>query len=245
MTETTQDTLLGGRVRLLQSAAGHRAGSDAVLLAAAAASLPGDLIADVGAGTGAVGLMISALRANPRLTFVEREAPLAALCRQNAVLNGIAASVVEADLLDKRSWPPAGLLAQSADIVATNPPFLEKGRARISPDAGRAAAHVIAKGGLEAWIAACASLLKPKGHLALIHRADRLADCLKSLKGFGGVALRFVHPQADRPAIRLILTAQKGSRAPLAVKSALVLHDKSGAFTPHAQAIHRGEAVLT
>ena len=123
----------------------------------------GDRIVDVGAGTGAVGLMISALRANPRLTFVEREAPLAALCRQNAVLNGCAASVVEADLLDSVHWPAAGLLAQSADTVATNPPFLEKGRAgsRRMPGAPRRMSSP--KAGSSAWIAACASLLKPRG----------------------------------------------------------------------------------
>src|SRR5262245_14969962 len=98
MNDTTRDTLLAGRVQLVQPAGGHRAGSDAVLLAAAAAGLPGEVIADIGAGTGAVGLMVAALRPNARIVFVEREAPLAALCRQNAGANHTDAVVAQTDV---------------------------------------------------------------------------------------------------------------------------------------------------
>ena len=40
--EVSEDTLLDGRVRLKQLTRGHRAGTDAVLLAAAATPRPGD-----------------------------------------------------------------------------------------------------------------------------------------------------------------------------------------------------------
>ena len=103
--------------------------------------------------------------------------------------------VVVADVLDRGSRQAAGLMPESADLVLTNPPFLEEGQARISPDRGRAAAHALPAGGLEAWLKACAGLLKPKGRLVLIHRADRVAECLEtSGKWLGGMELRFVHP---------------------------------------------------
>ena len=82
--------------------------------------------------------------------------------------------VAVADVLDKASRLAAGLQPESADLVLTNPPFLEEGQARISPDKGRAAAHALPAGGLEAWLKACTGLLKPKGRLVLIHRADRV-----------------------------------------------------------------------
>ena len=56
------DGFLGGRLRLRQSAAGHRSGTEAELLAAATPQHQQGLILDVGAGSGAVGLM-AALRA--------------------------------------------------------------------------------------------------------------------------------------------------------------------------------------
>jgi tRNA1(Val) A37 N6-methylase TrmN6 len=153
--------------------------------------------------------------------------------------------VVVADVLDKGSRQAAGLMSDSADLVLTNPPFLEEGQARISPNQGRAAAHALPVGGLEAWLKACAGLLKPKGRLVLIHRADRVAECLDILgKWFGGMELRFVHPSADRPAIRVLVSGLKSSRAPLAILPPVILNGPDGRFTPEAEALHRGEATL-
>ncbi len=245
MFEITDDSLLGGRVRLIQPAKGHRAGTDAVLLAAAAPVRPGDVVIDVGAATGAVGLMVAAREKAARYIFVERDPRLAELCRRNCQDNAVDGQIAVADVLDKASRQEAGLLADSADFVLTNPPFLEEGQARISPDHGRAAAHALPAGGLEAWLRACMILLKPKGSLILIHRADRLADCLGLLgKGMGDVQIRLIHPAEDQPAIRFLLSARKGSRAPLSVLPPIILNGPDGRFTPKADALHRGEAVL-
>jgi tRNA1(Val) A37 N6-methylase TrmN6 len=242
--EVTDDALLGGRVRLLQAARGHRAGTDGVLLAAAAPAREGDRVIDVGAGTGAVGLMIAS-RVPVSLTLVERDPALAELCRRNAALNGVEVAVACADVLDTASRRRAGIMAEAANLVVTNPPFLEESGVRGSPDAARAAAHLLPQGGLESWLRACASLLKPGGSLALIHRAERVGECLKHLgRGFGRCRLRFVHPRADRPATRVLITAVKGSRAPLSIAPPVVLHDEGGRFTPLGEALHRGTAVL-
>jgi tRNA1(Val) A37 N6-methylase TrmN6 len=245
MSEITEDRLLGGRVHLAQPARGHRAGTDAVLLAAAARAKAGDRVLDGGAATGAVGLMVAARVRDVRLAFVERDPGLAELCRRNCRENGVEAEIFVADLLDKASRRSAGLLPETADIVLTNPPFLEEGQARISPDQGRAAAHALPSGGLEAWLKACLGLLKPKGQFVLIHRADRLAGCLDGLNGaLGGIELRFVHPSADKPAIRVLISGTKGSRAPLTVLPPVILNGPDGRFTPLAQGLHLGEADL-
>jgi tRNA1(Val) A37 N6-methylase TrmN6 len=245
--ELTEDTLLAGRVRLLQPRRGHRAGTDAVLLAATVAPDAGEVVYDLGAGVGAVGLMIAA-RNDATMVLVEKEPALAALCRRNIALNGFGTrlSVVEADLLAPgAARREAGLSPESADIVVTNPPFLDDATARRSPEALRSDAHHLPEGGFERWIAAAADILRPRGRLGLVHRADRLAACLARLsQGFGAVTVRPVHPRAHEPAMRVLLTARKGSRSPLRLLPALVLHDADGSFTPAAAAIHAGEALL-
>lgn len=245
MRETTADSLLDGRVSLLQPRKGHRAGSDAVLLAAAARVEPDDVVMDVGASTGAVGLLVAAREKHARYVFVERDPELADLCRRNCRDNGVAGEVAVVDVLDRAARRAAGLSPDSADLVLTNPPFLEEGRARLSPDRGRAAAHALPAGGLEAWIRTCIGLLKPKGRLVLIHRADRVADCLEAVGArLGGLQIRCIHPTDGQPAIRVLLSGTKGSRAPLTIAPPLVLHDSEGRFTPLAGAIHHGEATL-
>jgi tRNA1(Val) A37 N6-methylase TrmN6 len=245
--DLTQDALLNGRIRLLQLRQGHRAGSDAVLLAAAVDSLATGTIVDLGAGTGAVGLMIGA-RTLASIVFVERDPALVKICQRNVDLNGLQerARVVEADILaPAHERRRKGILSATADAVVTNPPFLEVGRSRSSPDAVRAAAHQLPERGIERWIRVCADLLKPKGLLAVIHRADRLAECLAHLqRGFGGIVVKPVHPRRDEPASRIVVTAVKGSRAPMRIAPPLVLHEADGHFTREAEAIHRGEALL-
>lgn len=241
----TDDALLAGRIRLLQPSGGHRAGTDAVLLSAAANARPGDTVVDVGAGTGAVGLMVGAREPKARLIFVEREPDLAELCRRNVERAGLDGEVVTADMFYRISRRAVGLVTGVADIVLTNPPYLEGHKGRLSPDKKRALAHVMPAGGLEAWLLAGIGLLKPKGRLVVVHRADRAAGCLAAMEqGLGGVQLRSVHPTHDRPASRILVSGIRGSKAPLEILPPLILHGPDGRFTPEAEAIHRGEAAL-
>lgn len=237
----TEDTLLNGRLRLTQPAKGHRAGTDAMLLAAATQPTDG-LIIDVGAGVGTVGLMLALRHAAARAILLERDPVYAALARRNAEANALAArvSIAETDILAALPRRSAGIRNESADVVVTNPPFYEADRSRRSRDPLKSTAHVI-EGSLSGWLRACLTLLRPGGSLVLIHRPSALGVILESIeRAAGGVKLRAIHPKGDAPAIRIVVQATKGSRAPLELLPPLVLHDVSGAFTPEAQALHSG-----
>ena len=247
MTQTVEDAILNGRLRLRQPARGHRAGTDAVLLAASIGLMEG-VLCDAGAGVGAVGLA-AALRAPAlRVTLIERDPLTASLARANVGLNGLSGrvNVVETDLTQAHARRQAGLADGFADFVATNPPWLEPGQARVSPDPRRAAAHAHEEGGggLEAWMRAIAALTRPGGRMALIHRADHLAQTLSACEGrFGALSVLPIHPRAGEAAHRIIVRGVKGSRAPLRILPGLTLHEGAG-FSPLVEAVHRGEAVL-
>jgi len=240
---TEPDAFLGGLLRLHQPSRGaHRAGTDAVLLARLMTLRAQDRLCDVGAGTGAVGLACAGLTPGLRPTLIERDPALAELARINAALNGIDAPVIVADVLaaaaDRRA---AGLQPDSFDAVLTNPPYFTAESHRASPHPGRASAHTFAEGSLETWIRACTAILRPGGRLGLVHRADALPACLEALRGrYGGLAIRPVHARADAPAIRVLITAIRGSRAAASLCPPLVLHDPHGGFTPEARALHTG-----
>jgi tRNA1(Val) A37 N6-methylase TrmN6 len=245
---TSLDAILGGRLRLRQTRDGHRVGLDAILLAAAAGP-PVARLVDVGAGVGAVGLAL--LQRWPQATgaLVEIDAGVAALAEENAALNGLAtrARIVAADALDPQSRRAAGLADEAADLVVTNPPYLAAEAARASPDPRRARAHVAGAGSaaLADWVVACLALLKPGGRFVMIQRADALPALLPAFAGrLGELALRPVHPRADAPAIRLLISGTKGSKAPLRLLPGLTLHEANGAAAPLAAAIQRGEATL-
>ncbi|MFH6783338.1 MULTISPECIES: tRNA1(Val) (adenine(37)-N6)-methyltransferase [Methylobacterium] len=241
------ESWLGGRLSLRQPARGaHRAGTDAVLLAASAGAAGGESVCDLGAGTGAVGLAVAQACPEVRVALVERDPEAARLARLNAEENGLAdrVRVVEADVTAPgRARRAAGLLPDSVDLLLTNPPFFEPGRHRASPVAARAAAHGFSEpGGLEAWLRTAADLLRPGGRLVLIHRADALPACLDAMAGrFGALQVVPVQPRAEATAIRVLVSGVRGSRAPFTLAPALVLHGPDGRFTPRVEAMHRGE----
>jgi tRNA1(Val) A37 N6-methylase TrmN6 len=237
---------LGGRLRLRQSPRGHRSGTDAVLLAAAAPPAAAGLILDIGSGVGAVALGAALFAPHASFGLVEIDPAACALARQNIADNGLAerARVYEADLLDPASRRSAGLIEEKAETVLTNPPYLAAGHVRVSPDPLRAFAHV-SDGGLKPWVRACLALLKPCGSFVMIHRADALAECLASVEGrLGALTILPIAPRANEPATRILLRGTKGSKAPLSLLAPLALHETDGRFTPLAEAIHRGKIGL-
>src|SRR5487761_1188975 len=83
--ELTEDAFLGGKLRLRQPKSGHRAGHDAMLLAAATSARSGNRVVDFGAGVGAAGLALARRVAGIELVLVEIDQALAGLARGNAI----------------------------------------------------------------------------------------------------------------------------------------------------------------
>jgi tRNA1(Val) A37 N6-methylase TrmN6 len=242
---SSPDLLLDGRLKLFQRT-GHRAGTDAVLLAAAAPALPSGLIVDVGAGAGTVGLALALSNPDARVVLLEKNPLAAEDARRNIDANSLAgrAGVLEADLFDKAARKAAGL-GEAAELVVANPPCLGPGLAGASAHADRAMARVLREGGGALWLKAALALLRPGGAFVLIHRADALGEILAGLAGrLGGLEILPIFPRVDRAAIRVVVRGRKGSKAPLSVLPGLVLHGEDGAFTPVAEAIHRGRKLF-
>lgn len=228
--DCTEDAFLGGRLRLRQLKSGHRAGHDAILLAAATSARSGDRVIDFGAGVGAAGLALAKRVAGTSLVLVEIDPALADLARGNIRANAIAAEVVVLDLTSEASaFTAAGLSPDSADVVLMNPPFNDPARHRASPDKARQVAHLATEATLQRWIHAARRTLKSGGALSLIWRADGLSEVLAALDhGFGSVAILPVHGDPGAPAIRVVVRAIKGGRAPTCLHPGLMLRDASG-----------------
>jgi tRNA1(Val) A37 N6-methylase TrmN6 len=244
--DVTEDTVLGGQLRLRQPRRGHRAGHDAILLAAATPARAGHRVVEFGAGVGTAGLALAHRIPGLDLVLAEIDETLAALARSNAVTNDIPAQVLTFDVTaNADAFAAAGLAPDTADIVLMNPPFNDAERHRASPHPARQSAHVAASDTLERWTHAARRVLKSGGVLTLIWRADGLPQVLAVLeRGFGSLAILPVHPNPHSAAIRVIVTAVKGGRAPLALHRGLVLLDPGGEGGAEAAAVLGGKAAL-
>lgn len=246
----SEDRLLDGRVRLLQPHDGYRAAIDPVLLAAAVPAGVRDRVLDIGCGGGAAALCLAARLPGCHVTGLEIQPDMAALAVRNAALSGLAdhVSIITGDLGD---GPPPGLPAGGFDHVMANPPYLKAG-ATSGMAADKRTAHEEGSADLAAWAGFALTMVRRKGTVSFIHRADRLDDLLAALRdggtthsGVGDIRLFPLWPKADgRPAKRVLVRARKGVASPLRLCAGLVLHAPDDAYSAAAEAVLRGGAAL-
>jgi tRNA1(Val) A37 N6-methylase TrmN6 len=239
-----EDGLLDGRVRLLQPREGYRVAIDPVLLAAAVPVGAGETVLDAGMGTGAAALCLAVRVSGCKLVGIERQRGLQRLASDSVALNGLQARIDP--VLGDLDRPPPRLSAGVFDHVMTNPPFQAAGAGTVAASPERGAAHREDDLDLAAWIAACLRMLKARGLLTMIHRADRLGDLLAALQGKAGEVTVFpLWPTVEAPqAKRVLVQARKGVKGPLRLARGLVLHYLDGSWTPGADAVlRRGEAL--
>lgn len=229
----TENTVMGGRVKLLQPRRGYRIAVDAVLLAAAVEAQAGESVLDLGAGVGAVGLCIAARVTGCHVTGIELQPDLAALAERNVALNhaGDRVRTLVHDLA--RPLPPdLGLF----DHVATNPPYLPAAAADPSPDRSKALATVESSADLARWLTVATEGLKPAGTLLAIHRSDRLEEIVDDLVrlGWGDITVKRLPPAA-----RVLVRARRADAVHRREVPPLVLHRPEGGYTDEAEAILR------
>ncbi|MBC8270329.1 MAG: methyltransferase [Rhodospirillaceae bacterium] len=233
---TTEDSLLGGRVRLLQGRDGYRAAIDPVLLAAAIPAVSGQRVLDLGCGTGAASLCLSVRVPGLKISGLDLQPGLIDLARQNAALNECGEDVrfLCGDLLE----PPRQITDKPFDHVMVNPPYLEADTGHPPPEPAKAIANVEGAAGLNDWVQAAAAAVVHKGSVTFIHRGDRIDDLLAAFHGcLGGIIVLPLWPGPGKAAKRVIVSGRKGVTSPAQINPGLTLHESNGAFSEAANAI--------
>ena len=259
---TTEDSFLSGQVHLRQLRDGYRVGTDTVMLAASInkGAVDGDQTAkkvgkqtekkarprkrllDMGAGVGGISLAICQRRADVHITAIERDqASYDLLCHNISVNNRT--QVIRPHLGDVLALPP--VLRGSFDHVFANPPFHHSSD-KPSRSRRRREAHYADEAALVDWIASALWAVKSKGRISFIVRADRTDQVMRGLSdaGAGEVLLYPLWSYRSSPAIRMIITARAGVKGAMAILPGLVLHHPSGALTPEARRVMKGEGLL-
>jgi tRNA1Val (adenine37-N6)-methyltransferase len=242
--ELSDDKFLSGRLQLLQPLKGYRAATDPVLLAAACPARPGDSVLDLGCGAGAAALCLGLRVPGLALSGLEVQPDYAELARQNANRNDVALEVHEGDLT---RMPKA--LRRDFDHVIANPPYYGPGGSP-SPIPGRARAMQV-QTPLADWVTTAARRLRPGGWLTLIFATEGLPEVLSAMAPrLGSAAVLPLAPRDGRPALRLLVQARKGGRAPFRLLSPFVIHQGAAhdgdreSYTPAANAVLRDGADL-
>lgn len=227
---------------------GHRAGMDAMLLAAVVDHDGPFRLADLGAGAGAAGLAVAARLPGARVTLVERSETMFGYAEKSLSLPQNTAisprvTLLKADVtLSGKARVEAGLPDDSFEHVIMNPPFNDRSD-RVTPDALKAEAHAMTGDLFESWIRTAGAIARPGGQLSLIARPQSVAEIIAACgRRFGGLEITPVHPRAGENAVRILVTAIKGSRARLSFRAPLLMHEDADShrFAAHVDDLNNG-----
>ena len=215
-----------GGLKLIQSSEGFRYGVDAVVLADFAATLSsgGRRVFDLGTGSGVIPLILSHKMPKSVITGVELQRDSAERAERNVALNGLGnrIKIINSDIKDlKRGYRAA------ADIVVSNPPYMERGSGLIGVDDAKAAARA-------------SHLLDKRGEFFLVHRPYRLADifCYARETGFEAKTMRLVCPMKGREPNIVLVHFIKGAGKQLKVLKNLDVHTPNGSYTEEIDRIY-------
>ncbi len=240
--DVTSNTILGGRVELLQPKVGYRASIDALFLAASVSlSLQEDnktklntshpySVLDIGTGTGTALLALASRLPHIVGTGLEFQRDMVRLANQNIANNGFQdrLDVMQGDL----TTPPPRLAAGSFAHVMANPPYYESQAAIESPKLSKAISNHDKGIALKQWVDFACRMLKPKGYAYFVFTAARLDDLLEPLYGrFGGITIFPLWPKAGREAKRVIVRARKNVKSDSRVLPGMIIHDVNGDYT--------------
>lgn len=228
--ETVADLQRKG-YKIIQSSDGFCFGMDAVLLSGIVEADNGETVVDLGTGTGILPILIEAKTNASKLYGLEIQKDSVDMARRSVEMNDLESKIeiVEGDIKEA-----SAILGKAmADIVVTNPPYMEKGTGLSNPESAKAIARHEVFCTLEDVIREAAALLKPKGKFYMINRPRRLADSIELMKKYKvePKSIRMIYPFVDKEANLFLIEGARGMKPMLKVKEPLIVYEDENKYT--------------
>lgn len=226
------DDLQRNGFRIIQDPGRFCFGMDAVLLAGFADKAVGERLLDIGTGTGILPILMAARTAIPHIFGIEIQEESADMARRSVELNGLEGriEIVTGDVKEADRW----FGAASFDVATCNPPYMADMHGLQNAERARTIARHEVCCTFQDIAGMAAKLLKPGGHLYLVHRPFRLAEILVTLSGckLEPKRMQFVHPYVDREPSMVLIEAVRGGKPRMSVEKPLIVQERPGVYMP-------------
>jgi len=229
MVETTLDGIRD--IRVYQNKQGYRFSVDAVLLCSFANMRYARNIADLGAGSGIIGLLLARKYPKAAVTLVELQESLYRLAVRNIKLNELSERVHAALSDIKHLKETASYMTY--DLVVSNPPFRKPTTGRLSLGQERAIARHELALKFSDLADAASHLLKSKGRFFMIYHPERLLEVFDSLRQsrLEPKRIRFVHNDINAESKIVLIEAVRDGKPGVKIENPLYIYREDGSYT--------------
>lgn len=224
------DDLIKNGLMIIQKADSFCFALDAVLLANFVTIRPREKIVDLGTGNGVIPLLLAARESEITVTGIDIQEELIERARRSVSYNHLENKITlqQMDIKDCRQ-----LGRNCFDVVISNPPYEPLHHGKLSSERAIALARHEVACCLEDVMKAAAALLRPKGRLALVYPAKRLAEVMAAASrcNLEPKRLALVYPALRREANLFLLEAVKDGRMGLQILKPLIVYEQPGQYS--------------
>ncbi len=229
--EVTLDSIRD--IKLYQSRNGYRFSVDALLLYYFVSVPRAKKIADLGAGSGIVGLLLAKKYPHAAVSLFELQEGLAVLAGRNISLNSLEdrVRVIKKDIRELGQSDSSSV--SCFDLVVSNPPFRKPKTGLLSTGEERAIARHELQLKLPELAHAARHLLRSRGRFFLIYHPERLAELAAALREerIEIKRLQFVHSNSLSEAKMVLVEAVSGGATGLKVDRPFYIYDEKGDYS--------------
>lgn len=232
------DDLQRNGYQIIQNAEKFCFGMDAVLLSGFAKAKRGDIVLDLGTGTGIIPILLAAKTQAAHLTGLEIQEESADMARRSVALNELSEKIdiVTGDIKE------ADCLFRSAsfDVITCNPPYMIGKHGLTNPQSPKAIARHEILCTLTDVVKQAATLLKVGGHFYMVHRPFRLAEIMVTLTSYKlePKRMQLVYPYVDKEPNMVLIEAVRGGNSRMTVEKPLIIFKEPGVYMPEIQEIY-------
>ena len=225
-------------LKIIQNTDGFCFGIDSVLLTEFARDIKKQSkIADLGTGTGILGILLSKKVNAKKIIGVEIQEDVADMAKRSIKLNSLenVFEIIQGDLNKIK------LENNTFDAVVTNPPYKKLGTGIKNKEEKQKISRYETSASLEDWIKISSKLLKDNGSFYIVYRTDRLTELFENLKKYKLEVkkMRFLYSNINKQSNLVLIKAVKGAGVFLKVDEPLIIYNLDGSYTDEILNIYR------
>lgn len=226
------DDLNRNGLKIIQNTKKFCFGMDAVLLSGFARVKEGEIVLDLGTGTGIIPILLSAKTKGKHFSALEIQQESADMAKRSVLYNDLQdkINIIQGDIKE------AGELfhAASFDVITCNPPYMIGKHGLQNPDEPKAIARHEVLCTLEDVIKNTSYLLKPQGRFYMVHRPFRLVEIMTLMSQYHlePKRMQMVYPYIDKEPNMVLIEGRRGGNPRLMVEKPLIVYQSKGVYSP-------------